>query len=292
MATHRSIRKILFAQSFDMGGFPIRQPLPAPGVDQIDPFLLLHHARLQVDATLPVLEQGVGPHPHRGFSPVTFLFEGGVHHRDSVGNSSVIYAGGVQWMNAGRGLVHSERPPEDIAQQGGVQELIQLWINTPAKHKMDEPAYLPVAAADMPRLVLPDGTSVIRIVSGELEGIQGAIQPLFPVQSYMAQFAAGASYQFPLLASQHALIYILQGKLQLVSENGETASTYQAIWFHQDGESILVKALEDTRFLVLAAKPLHEPVAARGPFVMNTREQLISAFEDYHSGKMGELHEI
>jgi len=292
MATQRSIRKILFAQSFDMGGFPIRQPLPAPGVDQIDPFLLLHHARLQVDAHLPAMEQGVGPHPHRGFSPVTFLFEGGVHHRDSVGNSSVIYAGGVQWMNAGRGLIHSERPPEDIAQHGGVQELIQLWINTPAKHKMDEPAYLPVAAEKMPRLILPDGTSVIRIVSGELGGIQGAIQPIFPVQSYMAQFAAGASYQFTIPAAQHALIYILQGKLELLSENAEVAGTYQAIWFQQDGDTILVKALEDTRFLVLAAEPLHEPVVARGPFVMNTREQLIDAFEDYHSGKMGELQEL
>jgi len=292
MANQRSIRKILFAQSFDMGGFPIRQPLPAPGVDQIDPFLLLHHARLQVDAQLPVMEQGVGPHPHRGFSPVTFLFEGGVHHRDSVGNSSVIYAGGVQWMNAGRGLIHSERPPEDIAQHGGVQELIQLWINTPAKHKMDAPVYLPVAAENMPRLVLPDGTSVIRVVSGELDGIQGAIQPIFPVQSYMVQFSAGASYPFTIPAAQHALIYILQGKLELLSESGETAGTYQAIWFQQDGDTILVKALEDTRFLVLAAEPLHEPVVARGPFVMNTREQLIDAFEDYHSGKMGELHEL
>ena len=292
MATQRSIRKILFAQSFDMGGFPIRQPLPAPGVDQIDPFLLLHHARLQVDPNLPVMEQGVSPHPHRGFSPVTFLFEGGVHHRDSAGNSSVIYAGGVQWMNAGRGLVHSERPSEDIAAHGGVQELIQLWINTPAKHKMDEPAYLPVAAEHMPQLVLPDGTSTIRIVSGELGGIQGAIQPIFPVQSYMAQFAAGAGYQFTIPAAQQALIYILQGKLQLVSEHAETAGTYQAVWFHQDGDTIQINALEDTRFLLLAATPLHEPVVARGPFVMNTREQLIEAFEDYHSGKMGELIEL
>ncbi|NDA62261.1 MAG: pirin family protein [Chitinophagia bacterium] len=288
----RSIRKILLAQSFDMGGFPIRQPLPAPGVDQIDPFLLLHHARLQVDAKLPVLEQGVGPHPHRGFSPVTFLFEGGVHHRDSTGNNSIIYAGGVQWMNAGRGLVHSERPPQDVAQQGGVQELIQLWINTPAKHKMDNPAYLPVAAEDMPLLVLPDGNSTIRIVSGEQGGIKGAIEHIFPVQSYMAQFTAGASFQFTLPATQNALIYILQGKLQIISEVEETAGTYQAVWFHPDGDTVQVNALEDTRFLVLAAEPLLEPVVARGPFVMNTREQLIDAFEDFHSGKMGELHEI
>lgn len=291
-SNQRSIRKILFAQSFNMGGFPIRQPLPAIGVDQIDPFLLLHHARLQVNPALPVMEQGVAPHPHRGFSPVTFLFEGGVHHRDSIGNNSVIYAGGVQWMNAGRGMVHSERPPEDIAGHGGVQELIQLWINTPARYKMNEPQYLPVAAEDMPRLVLSDGKSIIRIVSGELGGIQGAIQPIFPIQSYMAQFAAGASYQFSFPEKQQALIYILQGKLQLINETGETAGTYQAIWLNQDGDALQVTALEDTRFLVLAAEPLHEPVAARGPFVMNTREQLIEAFEDYHSGKMGELHEL
>ena len=279
------------AQSFDMGGFPIRQPLPAPGVSQIDPFLLLHHARLEVSPDTQLAESGVGPHPHRGFSPVTFLFEGGVHHRDSAGNSNVVYAGGVQWMNAGRGLIHSERPPEDIQAHGGVQELIQLWINTPAQHKMDAPAYFPVSAEDMPILHLPGTASEIRLVSGELEGKKGAIDSLFPVLSCMVYFEAGAQYFFPIAAEHEAIIYVLQGKLQIGDARESIAATYEAAWLNTEGSGIWVAALENTRFLLVAAAPLHEPVASHGPFVMNTRAELVTAFEDYQQGKMGVLVE-
>ena len=128
----RTVSRILYAQPVDMGGLPIRQPLPTQRVEQIDPFLLLHHADVKVPTHLEPDHAGVGPHPHRGFSPVTFIFKGGVHHRDSRGNDSVIYAGGAQWMNAGMGVIHSERPPHDIHEIGGKQEIIQLWINTPA----------------------------------------------------------------------------------------------------------------------------------------------------------------
>lgn len=288
---HRSIKKILLGQPFNMGGFPIRQPLPTLGVDQIDPFLLLHHARLEVSADIPVTAQGVGPHPHRGFSPVTFLFEGGVHHRDSAGNDSCVYAGGVQWMNAGSGLIHSERPPQDIQARGGVQELIQLWINTPAQHKMDAPAYFPVSAEDMPILHLPGTASEIRLVSGELEGKKGAIDSLFPVLSCMVYFEAGAQYFFPIAAEHEAIIYVLQGKLQIGDARESIAATYEAAWLNTEGSGIWVAALENTRFLLVAAAPLHEPVASHGPFVMNTRAELVTAFEDYQQGKMGVLVE-
>lgn len=291
MDASRSIRKILFAQSFDMGGFPIRQPLPAPGVNQIDPFLLLHHARLVVSPDVRVEESGVGPHPHRGFSPVTFLFEGGVHHRDSVGNSNIVYAGGVQWMNAGSGLIHSERPPADIQARGGVQELIQLWINTPAQHKMHAPAYFPVSAEDMPVLHLPGTASEIRLVSGELNGNKGAIDPLFPVLSCMVYFEAGTRYFFPVPTHQEAILYVLQGKVQIGDAPESIAATYEAAWLHNDGNGIRVTALENTRFLLVAAAPLNEPVASHGPFVMNTRAELVTAFEDYQQGKMGVLVE-
>src|SRR5687767_4292454 len=138
---NRTVTHLLPADQFDMGGMPIRQAFPTAQVEQIDPFLLLHHADIKVPKHIEPDHGGVGPHPHRGFSPVTFIFQGGVHHRDSRGNDSVVYAGGAQWMNAGMGVMHSERPPKDIHEIGGRQEIIQLWINTPSKNKMDQPKY-------------------------------------------------------------------------------------------------------------------------------------------------------
>jgi redox-sensitive bicupin YhaK (pirin superfamily) len=146
----RTIETIAYGQQMDMGGFPIRQALPSSKADMLDPFLLLHHANIKVAENVDVKNAGVGPHPHRGFSPVTFIFKGGVHHRDSRGNSHIVYEGGTQWMNAGMGVIHSERPPVDIHELGGVQELIQLWINTPAANKMEVPAYIPVTKEDTP----------------------------------------------------------------------------------------------------------------------------------------------
>jgi quercetin 2,3-dioxygenase len=291
MMQHRSIKKILWGQPFDMGGFPIRQPLPSLGVDQIDPFLLLHHARLDVSADIPVSEQGVGPHPHRGFSPVTFLFEGGVHHRDSAGNDSCVYAGGVQWMNAGSGLIHSERPPQDIQASGGVQELIQLWINTPAQYKMDAPIYIPVAAEQMPVITFNNTSSSIRVVAGELNGVRGAIEPLFPLQAFMGQMETGESYFFPIPNNHVALLYVLSGKLQLGNNSDQIVADFEAAWMYEDGEGIDVSVLKNARFLLVTGQPLNEPVASRGPFVMNTQADLLQAFKDYQSGKMGELVE-
>src|SRR5688500_13192601 len=124
--TNRKVKYLLYAEERDMGGMPIRQPFPTLKVDQVDPFLLLHHADVKVSEHVQPSHAGVGPHPHRGFSPVTFIFKGGVHHRDSRGNNSIVYAGGAQWMNAGMGVMHSERPPADIHERGGRQEIIQL----------------------------------------------------------------------------------------------------------------------------------------------------------------------
>src|SRR5678809_1493277 len=143
---NRTIKHILYGRQFNMGGLPIRQPIPSTELDQVDPFLLLHHAEVRMPMHTPVEKAGVGPHPHRGFSPVTFIFKGGVHHRDSRGNDNVVYAGGTQWMNAGMGIIHSERPPADIFERGGILEIIQLWINTPARNKMDQPSYTPLTA--------------------------------------------------------------------------------------------------------------------------------------------------
>src|SRR5688500_4123529 len=180
---NRSVTNLLYAEQVDMGGMPVRQAFPTNNVEQIDPFLLLHHADVKVPKHIEPGHAGVGPHPHRGFSPVTFIFKGGVHHRDSRGNDSVVYEGGAQWMNAGMGVMHSERPPKDIHDIGGRQEIIQLWINTPAKHKMDQPEYFALPEDAMPKFVTPDGRVSMSVIAGELMGKKGTVPTKSPVNA-------------------------------------------------------------------------------------------------------------
>ena len=289
MMKTRTIQEITYGQPMDMGGFPIRQALPSRNVEMLDPFLLLHHAELTVSKNIDVKNAGVGPHPHRGFSPVSFIFKGGVHHRDSRGNDNVIYAGGTQWMNAGMGVIHSERPPADIHEMGSVQELIQLWINTPAKHKMDAPVYIPLTAAETPVVQSDDQLTRIQVISGELNGIKGPVQPLSPVNMFTVRMNKGGQYFIPFAESHNAFIYVLNGIVQL--GDAEEIEEFYMAFFNKDGTGIALTALEDSLLLVGTGEPLKEAVAAHGPFVMNTQTELMEAFRDYQLGKMGVLIE-
>jgi redox-sensitive bicupin YhaK (pirin superfamily) len=285
----RSVSHLLYAQPFDMGGMPIRQPFPTQKVEQFDPFLLLHHADVIVPKHIELQHAGVGPHPHRGFSPVTFIFAGGVHHRDSRGNDSVIYAGGAQWMNAGRGVVHSERPPKDIHELGGRQEIIQLWINTPAANKMDQPGYFPVAAGDVPALVLDEGKVDFRLFSGDLLGLKGPIPSPLPVNTATIEMKKDGHIEIPVPAGYNTMIYLLDGKLS-IDGYGLTEGLH-AVLFRNDGEGVGFRALEPTRILLLSGQPLDEKVVSHGPFVMNDQTQILEAMRDYQMGKMGVLIE-
>lgn len=280
---------MLYAHEADMGGMPIRQPLPTRQVEQVDPFLLIHHADVKVPTHLEPKHAGVGPHPHRGFSPVTFIFGGGVHHRDSRGNDSVVYAGGAQWMNAGMGIIHSERPTDDIHEIGGRQEIIQLWINTPAQHKMDPPAYFPVSAADAPHFTSEDGDVQGSIFSGHLLGLKGPIPTHRAVNAATFIIKKGGQLVIPIPASHNTLLYLLDGKLT-VSGFGLVEKLH-LIHFSNDGEGITVEGLEDTRVLFLSGEPLQEDVVSYGPFVMNNQTQIMEAMRDYQMGKMGVLIE-
>ena len=289
MKTYRSIKSILYAQPMDMGGMPIRQPFPSAKAEQIDPFLLLHHADIKVPTHIDTKHAGVGPHPHRGFSPVTFIFKGGVHHRDSRGNDNVVYAGGTQWMNAGMGVIHSERPPVDIHEIGGRQDLIQLWVNTPAKHKMDIPSYQPLTAEQTPVVKSVDGLTEVNVIAGELNGVKGSINTLSPVNTFTANMKKGAKFFFTIPATHNAFIYITTGKLN-VTGDGEVDEKYVAV-FNNDGDGFELEALEDTHLFIGTGEPLNEPVASHGPFVMNNQTELMEAFRDYQVGKMGVLIE-
>ncbi|MFW2475467.1 MAG: pirin family protein [Sediminibacterium sp.] len=289
METYRTIKSILYATPMDMGGMPIRQPFPSQKAERIDPFLLLHHADIKVPTHIDVKHAGVGAHPHRGFSPVSFIFKGGVQHRDSRGNDNVVYAGGTQWMNAGMGVIHSERPPTDIHEIGGRQELIQLWVNTPAKHKMDQPSYQPLTAEETPVVKTADGLVSINIIAGELNEVKGPIKTLSPVNTFTATFSKGGKFFFGIPETHNAFIYVLQGKVNITGD-GEVDGKYVVV-FNNDGTGFEVTATEDSTIFIGTGEPLNEPVASHGPFVMNNQTELMEAFRDYQLGKMGVLIE-
>lgn len=286
---NRSVSRLLYAHMVDMGGIPVRQPLPTQQVDQVDPFLLLHHANLQAPRHIEPRHAGIGPHPHRGFSPVTFIFKGGVHHRDSRGNDSVIYEGGAQWMNAGRGIIHSERPPADIHERGGRQELIQLWINTPAAHKMDQPMYFPVAAEEVPEILSHDKLVTIRLFAGELMDKKGPAPSQTEVIAATMLIEPHGTVEIPLPREHNVMLYLLDGEVN-IGEYGRTEGLNLVV-FNQDGEGISIEGLQPTRALLLSGKPLNEKVVSYGPFVMNTQTQILEAMRDYQMGKMGVLIE-
>jgi quercetin 2,3-dioxygenase len=285
----RTVSRLLYAHQVDMGGIPIRQPLPSQQVEQIDPFLLLHHANIKAPKHVDPDHAGVGPHPHRGFSPVTFIFQGGVHHRDSRGNDSVIYAGGAQWMNAGMGIIHSERPPHDIHEIGGRQEIIQLWINTPAKNKMDQPAYFPLNAEEAPTFKSEDEKVKAKVFSGEVLKVKGPIPSQAIVNAATLEFKKGGRISIPISTNHNALIYLLDGKLTV--DGFGLVEELHIVHFKNDGDGISLEALEDTRILFLTGEPLKEEVVSHGPFVMNTQTQIMEAMRDYQMGKMGVLIE-
>jgi quercetin 2,3-dioxygenase len=286
---NRTVSRLIYAHMVDMGGLPVRQPLPMQEVEQVDPFLLLHHADVKVPTTLKPDHAGVGPHPHRGFSPVTFIFKGAVHHRDSRGNDSTVYAGGAQWMNAGRGIIHSERPTHDIHEIGGRQEIIQLWINTPAERKMDQPAYFPLAAEEVPTVLSDDRKATVRVFSGDVLGTKGPIPTPTEINASTLSIERGGRVAIPIPAHHNALAYLLDGKLR-VDDFGLVEGLH-LIHLRNDGEGFSAEAVEDTRILLLSGAPLNEEVVSYGPFVMNTQTQILEAMRDYQTGKMGVLIE-
>jgi quercetin 2,3-dioxygenase len=285
----RTVSHLLYAHQVDMGGMPIRQPLPSQNVQQVDPFLLLHHANIKAPAHVEPDDAGVGPHPHRGFSPVTFIFQGGVHHRDSRGNDSVVYAGGAQWMNAGMGIIHSERPPHDIHEIGGRQEIIQLWINNPAVNKMDQPTYFPLQAADVPSTTSLDGLVTVYVFAGNILGVRGTTPTLSEVNAATVYAKQHGKIEIALPTSHNVLMYLLSGKITLAGYG--LVEGHNAIVLKNDGEGIAFEAQEETRILLLSGEPLNESVVSYGPFVMNTQTQIMEAMRDYQVGKMGVLIE-
>ena len=285
----RKVKALLYAQQFPMGKIHVRQPFPSHFVEYPDPFILLHHAVIDIHPDADLRNEGVGPHPHRGFSPVTFIFEGAVHHRDSLGNSSVIEKGGVQWINAGRGIMHSERPPENIHSIGSRQEIIQLWVNTPAKDKMKPAAYHPYAAHQIPTVQTDDGKCTIAVAAGEIGGVKGPIQQTFALNAAFVHGTEGGKLVSSFPASQTVIFYLLSGEIE-VHGYGKVEK-HNALLFDNSADTIQLHFNTDCKALLISGEPLNEPIASHGPFVMNNQTEIMQAFRDFQMGKMGVLIE-
>lgn len=275
-----------------MGGIYLEQPLPITGIDQIDPFLLIHHWNQIHKGGQKQSDLGVGPHPHRGFSPVTLIFKGGVHHRDSLGNDSIVMAGGTQWMHSGSGIVHSERPVKEIAEKGGEFEIIQFWVNSPASNKMDDPRYFPLQLENTPTVGSQEEKCQLDVIAGELNGTKGAIKTFSPMLILNMRFDAGAQTTIPIPQNYNALIYLLDGELDVDHKgNNNPVGDKSMIVFNNDGDEIKITANSKSRAILLSGQPIGEPVASYGPMVMNTNNEIIQALNDFQNGKMGQLKE-
>lgn len=282
----RTIKQIVKASKHRMGDSIYYQPLPGPELEMLDPFLLLHHWGPNT------YSKGIQPmnfdaHPHKGFVPVTFVFQGEVFHRDSLGNNSLITSGGIQWMHSGKGIVHSEGPTREFQEQGGTVELIQLWINLPAKLKESDPEYQGFQKIDIPTIQYDNGQVLVNIVSGDWEEVEGPVDSVTRIQSATITMHAGSSFSTEADVNRTPLLYVLDGTVQI---NGKYTGTHDLVVFEPQGSEITFKAESDTNLLFVTGEPINEPVVQQGPFVMNTKKEIYYAMQEFQSGKMGALN--
>ncbi|GAB5563136.1 MAG: pirin family protein [Winogradskyella sp.] len=272
----------------NMGPIRLRQPFPTQHIEMIDPFILLHHyGPYHISPVSNPFD--LGPHPHRGFEPITFLVQGEQLHRDSLGNESVVKAGDVQWTTAGRGIIHSEGPTKSFVEKGGYIEGIQLWLNLPAEKKMMQPNYQHEKHEDFRVITSEDNKVETRIIAGEIDNTFGRILTQTSVNAFMIDAKAGGESTIPYSNSHQSMLYLLNGKVTVNDVEALELDKNQLMEFMQDGEGIKIKAEADSKLLFLSGEPINETVATYGPYVMNSQTELLEAMRDYQMGKMGFL---
>jgi redox-sensitive bicupin YhaK (pirin superfamily) len=288
--TTKAVRGIYQPGSTHMvgDGFPVRNLFPSNDLDRaVDPFLMLDYAGPQY---FPPTDdpRGVGEHPHRGFETVTIVYEGVVAHRDSAGNAGVIGPGDVQWMTAASGVVHEELHEKEFAKKGGTLHAIQLWVNLPSASKMSAPGYQTILNTDIPAIDLEGEAGRLRVIAGSFVGRKGPARTMTPVELYDLELKAGHHVLLTFPEGHNVSLFVLQGR---VSANGsQAAGEAELIVCARDGSQVTVAAQGDSRVLVMAGEPIEEPIARYGPFVMNTKAELVQAVNDYNAGKMGHLN--
>ena len=283
-----SIKTIGRSDFVNMGPIKLRQPIPTQEISMIDPFVLLHHY-----GPYPINELNnpfdLGPHPHRGFEPITFLIQGEQLHRDSLGNESVVQAGDVQCTTAGRGIIHAEAPTKEFVKRGGTLEGIQLWLNLPSEKKMIPANYQHVKNEAFLVVSSEDTKVRIQVIAGELEGAYGRIATQTSVNAFMIDVEADGSYDLLVPKNHQSFVYLLDGKVSINGTIDLKKNENQLAQFHQDGEGFSLKGIENSKLLFLSGVPINEKVASWGPYVMNNQTEIMEALRDYQQGKMGYL---
>lgn len=261
----------------------IKQPIPRPQVNQISPFVLLHHFG-PIELTPNEESLGFGAHPHRGFMPVTFLFDGAMHHKDSLGNEGTIVSGGVQWLNAASGVIHAETQPEEFKRTGGMMDGIQLWINLPARLKSAAPTYTNLPKDTLP-VISKDGYNV-KVVSGVFGNVTGPAAPPIPIDAFMIEMDADSTLELPTRTGWNAMVFALYGDISI---DGQAIHGDELAVLSDEGESVSITSNKPSRLLFVAGEPIDEEMYSYGPFVMNTEMEIGMAYADYKSGRMGKI---
>lgn len=271
-------------------GFRVHNFIPGNGrlsMQRMSPFIMLDY-NSPFYFTPTDTPRGVGVHPHRGFETVTIAYKGKVAHHDSAGHSGIIGEGDVQWMTAASGILHKEYHEKEFAKAGGEFQMVQLWVNLPAKDKMSKPKYQELTNASMGKAELPNGAGTVDVIAGKFGSTKGPASTFTPVNLMNAKLNKDGKAVFGFPANYNTAIVVIEGTVKV---NGNEAVANSFVLMKNDGEEFVVEAAEQSQILLLSGEPINEPIAAHGPFVMNTREEIVQAMEDYSRGKFGVLEE-
>ena len=270
-------------------GFRVHNFIPSGyglTMERMDPFIMLDYAsRYHFPPTGK--PKGVGVHPHRGFETVTIAYKGSVAHHDSAGGGGEIKEGDVQWMTAASGVLHKEYHAESFCASGGDFQMVQLWVNLPAKDKMSTPKYQAIENSNIPKIKVDGG--IVEVIAGAYQDHKGAASTFTPVNMLNAKLASGGSAEFSFPSNHNTCILVIEGEV-ILNDTEDVPLDHLAL-FKNEGESFTIKATQNSIVLILSGDPINEPIAAHGPFVMNTREEIMQAFQDYELGKFGVLED-
>lgn len=289
MTTFRAIEGTFHGAPFHMvgDGFRVSNYFPSGNDfgERFSPFILMDY---NAPYTFPpsLAAKGVGAHPHRGFETVTIAYEGHIEHHDNHGNHGVIGPGDVQWMTAGSGLLHKEYHEQEFSRSGGLFQMIQLWVNLPRAHKMHPPKYQELLDGNMGRVELPDNGGTVRVIAGEFNGVRGPASTFSPIHAFDMALKQNGKARFELPQTYNTAALVLRGSAK-INEDSEANAGDFVLFENVPGEIVIEGLSDDALVIVLSGEPLNEPVFMHGPFVMNSREELVEAFKDFQSGKMG-----
>jgi redox-sensitive bicupin YhaK (pirin superfamily) len=258
------------------------------GRTRMSPFFLMDYGS-KTEFPPTDIPRGVGVHPHRGFETVTIAYHGMVAHHDSAGNSGVIGEGDVQWMTAASGILHKEYHEKEFSKKGGLFQMVQLWVNLPAKFKMSQPKYQPITQSQLGKYELPGQQGVVEVIAGEFSGVKGPAATFSPIEMYNVRLKKNASIKIKFPEEYNTGFLIIEGSV-LVNDTATVKSDHFVL-FDNVGEEISIRGDDDCVILVLSGEPINEPVAAYGPFLMNTQQELLEAVNDFNNGKFGHLDE-